>query len=59
MDSQLLPLATSAIGLVLGVLLAWLLIRGRIAAAIEQGKAEAAVVLLLSTSGLAPSKRSE
>lgn len=45
MDSQFLVLITTAIGLALGVLITWLLTRGKITAAAEQGKAEVAVEL--------------
>jgi DNA repair exonuclease SbcCD ATPase subunit len=43
--SQFLPLFAATIGLVIGVLLTWLLTRGRLAAAVEQGKAAVAVDL--------------
>lgn len=45
MESQFLSLIAGVIGLVVGVLLTWLLTRGRIAAAVEQGKAAVAVDL--------------
>lgn len=45
MDNQLLTLIAAGIGLVIGVAVTWLLTRGRIAAAIEQGCAELAVDL--------------
>lgn len=48
MDSQLLALVTATIGLALGVLTTWLLTRGRIIAAVEQGKAEVAVDLAMA-----------
>lgn len=48
MDSQLLALVTATIGLAVGVLTTWLLTRGRIIAAAEQGKAEVAVDLAMA-----------
>jgi DNA recombination protein RmuC len=45
MDSQLLSLIASGLGLIIGVAVGWLLTRGRIAAAREQGRAELAVEL--------------
>lgn len=45
MESQFLPLFAAAIGLAVGVLITWLLTRGRIAAAVEHGKAAVAVDL--------------
>lgn len=45
MENQFLSLVATAIGLVIGVLLTWLLTRGRIAAAVEQGKTAVAVDL--------------
>lgn len=48
MDSQFLALVTATIGLALGVLITWLLTRGRITAAAEQGKAEVAVELAMA-----------
>jgi DNA recombination protein RmuC len=47
-DSQFLALVTATIGLALGVLITWLLTRGRITAAAEQGKAEVAVDLAMA-----------
>jgi len=47
-DSQFLALVTATIGLALGVLITWLLTRGRITAAAEQGKAEVAVELAMA-----------
>lgn len=49
MDSQLLTLIAAGIGLAIGVVVTWLLTRGRIAAAIEQGRAELAVDLATAT----------
>lgn len=49
MDSQLLTLIAAAIGLAIGVAVTWLLIGGRIAAAVEQGRAELAVDLATAT----------
>lgn len=49
MDSQLLTLIAAAIGLAIGVAVTWLLTRGRIAAAVEQGRAELAVDLATAT----------
>jgi DNA recombination protein RmuC len=49
MDSQLLTLIAAGIGLAIGVAVTWLLTRGRIAAAIEQGRAELAVDLATAT----------
>jgi DNA recombination protein RmuC len=49
MDSQLLTLIAAGIGLAFGVAVTWLLTRGRIAAAIEQGRAELAVDLATAT----------
>lgn len=48
MDSQFLALVTATIGLALGVLITWLLTRGRITAAAEQGKVEVAVDLAMA-----------
>ena len=48
MDIQFLALVTATIGLALGVLITWLLTRGRITAAAEQGKAEVAVDLAMA-----------
>lgn len=48
MDSQFLALVTATIGLALGVLITWLLTRGRITAAAEQGKAGVAVDLAMA-----------
>lgn len=48
MDSQFIALVTATIGLALGVLITWLLTRGRTTAAIEQGKAEVAVDLAMA-----------
>lgn len=45
MENQFLSLIAAVIGLVVGVLLTWLLIRGKIAAAVEQGKTAVAVDL--------------
>lgn len=45
MDSQLLPLLTAGIGLAIGMIAAWLLLRGRISVAAEQGRAEVAIDL--------------
>jgi DNA recombination protein RmuC len=47
-DSQFLALVTATIGLALGVLITWLLTRGRITAAAEQGKAGVAVDLAMA-----------
>jgi len=44
-ENQFLSLIAAVIGLVVGVLLTWLLIRGKIAAAVEQGKTAVAVDL--------------
>lgn len=49
MDSQLLILIAAGIGLAIGVAVTSLLTRGRIAAAIEQGRAELAVDLATAT----------
>lgn len=49
MDSQLLTLIAAGIGLAIGVAVTWLLTRGRIAAAVEQGRAELAVDLATAT----------
>jgi DNA recombination protein RmuC len=49
MDSQLLTLIAAGTGLAIGVAVTWLLIRGRIAAAFEQGRAELAVDLATAT----------
>ncbi|MCM8621762.1 MAG: DNA recombination protein RmuC [Candidatus Accumulibacter sp.] len=49
MDSQLLTLIAAGIGLAIGVAITWLLTRGRIAAAMEQGRAELAVDLATAT----------
>ncbi len=49
MDSQLLTLIAAGIGLAFGVAVTWLLTRGRIASAIEQGRAELAVDLATAT----------
>lgn len=49
MDNQLLTLIAAGIGLAFGVAVTWLLTRGRIAAAIEQGRAELAVDLATAT----------
>ena len=49
MDNQLLAFATAGIGLVLGILITWLLARGRIAGATEQGRSELAVDLAMAT----------
>jgi len=49
MDSQLLILTAAGIGLVIGVAVTWLLTRGRITAAVEQGRAELAVDLATAT----------
>lgn len=45
MENQFLSLIAAVIGLVVGVLLTWLLIRGKIAAAVQQGKTAVAVDL--------------
>lgn len=49
MDSQLLTLIAAGIGLAIGVAVTWLLTKGRIAAAMEQGRAELAVDLATAT----------
>jgi len=49
MDSQLLTLIAAGTGLAIGVAVTWLLTRGRIAAAFEQGRAELAVDLATAT----------
>lgn len=49
MDSQLFTLIAAGIGLAIGVAVTWLLTRARIAAAIEQGRAELAVDLATAT----------
>ena len=49
MASQLLILIAAGIGLAIGVAVTWLLTKGRIAAAIEQGRAELAVDLATAT----------
>lgn len=49
MDSQLLTLIAAGIGLAIGVAVTWLLTRGRIAAAIQQGRAELAIDLATAT----------
>ena len=45
MNSQFIPLIATAIGLVIGTAIAWLLTRGKVVAAKEQGRAELAVEL--------------
>ncbi|MDS4012985.1 MAG: DNA recombination protein RmuC [Candidatus Accumulibacter sp.] len=45
MDSQYLYLISAATGLALGIVIAWLLLHGRIAAAAEQGRAEVTIDL--------------
>lgn len=49
MDSQLLTLIAAGIGLAIGAAVTWLLTRGRIPAAIQQGRAELAVDLATAT----------
>jgi len=45
MENQAYPLIAGIIGLALGILIAWLLLRGRIAMAAEQGRAEVSIEL--------------
>lgn len=49
MDSQLILLLATAIGLVFGMAITWLLLRGRIAAAADQGRAEVTIELATVT----------
>lgn len=49
MDSQLLTLIAAGVGLAIGAAVTWLLTRGRILAAIQQGRAELAVDLATAT----------
>jgi len=49
MDNPFIALIAAVIGLAIGVVITWLLTRGRIAAAAERGRAEAAVELATST----------
>lgn len=48
MDSQTLPLVATVIGLGIGISIMWFLLRGRIDAAIEQGRSETAIDLATS-----------
>lgn len=49
MDSQLFTLIATGIGLAIGVVVTWLLTRGQIASAFEQGRTELAVDLATAT----------
>ena len=49
MDNQLIPFVTAAIGLAVGAALTWLTLRGRIAVAAEQGRAQVSIELATAT----------